>query len=106
MPREIIPEQGGAMYLRVTRGRLDPARFDEVTQVGQEIAAASRRLPGNQSYVAGIDRASGRVLTVSTWDTEANARADRLGGTGLASRMQVLGVHMDPPEFFEVSTPT
>ena len=71
MPREIIPEQGGAMYLRVTRGRLDPAGFDEVTQVGQEIAAASRRLPGNQSYVAGIDRASGRVLTVSTWDTEA-----------------------------------
>jgi hypothetical protein len=56
--------------------------------------------------VADIDRASGRVLTVSTWDTEANARADRLGGTELASRMQALGVHLDPPEFFEVSTPT
>src|SRR5919202_4347417 len=103
MPREIIPEQGGAMYMRVTRGRLDPAGFDEVTQVGQEIAAASRRLPGNQSYVAGIDRASGRVLTVSTWDTEANARADRLGGTDIESRLPALGVNLDTSEFFYVS---
>ena len=49
------------MYMRVTRGQIDPARFDEIAKLGQEIAAAIRQLPGNQSYVAGIDRASGRA---------------------------------------------
>jgi quinol monooxygenase YgiN len=92
-------------YMRVTRGRIDPARIDEVNTLAQEIAAAIRRLPGNQSWLAGIDRASGRALTVSTWDTAENARADRLAGTDLASRVQALGVQMDPPEFFEVASP-
>ena len=40
-------------YMRVTHGRIDPARFDELNKLGQEIAATIRRLPGNQSYVAG-----------------------------------------------------
>jgi quinol monooxygenase YgiN len=92
-------------YLRVTRYRFDPARFDEINEMRQEVAAAIRRLPGNQSYVAGIDRAGGRVLTVSTWDTEEDARRDNLGGSELASKVQALGVQGDPPEIFEVTTP-
>jgi len=92
------------MYVRVTRGQIDPARFDEIAKLGQEIAAAIRQLPGNQSYVAGIDRASGQAHSVSTWDTEENARADRLAGSDLVSRIQALGVQLDPPEFFEVTT--
>jgi hypothetical protein len=95
------------MYMRVTRGRLDPARFDETTKVGQDIAAAMRQLPGYQSYVAGLDQASGRAHSVSTWDTEEHARwsANDLGGD-FVSRLQALGVQLDPPEFFEVTTPT
>jgi hypothetical protein len=34
------------MYIRVTQGRIDPARFDEVNQVVQEAATAIKRLPG------------------------------------------------------------
>jgi len=63
-------------YMRVTRGRIDPARFDELNKLGQEIAATIRRLPGNQSYVAGVDLASGRAQTVSIWDTEEDARRE------------------------------
>jgi len=74
--------------------------------LGQEVAVAIRRLPGNQRYVAGIDRAIGRAQTVSIWDTEEDARRDNLAGTDLASRVQALGIQLDPPEFFEVTAQT
>ena len=94
------------MYMRVTRARMDPAKIDEaVLQAGQDVAAAIRGLPGFQSYVGGVDRASGRSINVSTWDTEEHARwsaADALGD--IPSRLQSLGVQVDAPEIFEVTT--
>jgi hypothetical protein len=96
------------MYMRVTRARMDPSKIDEVvSQVGPDVAAASGRLPGHQSFLGGVDRASGRTITVSTWDTEEHARwspADALGD--IPARLQALGVQVDPPEIFEVTTPT
>jgi hypothetical protein len=95
------------MYMRVTRGRVDPARLNEVaSQVAQDLVAAIKQQPGNQSFIGGADRASGRTLTVSTWDTEEHARwsPDALGD--IPSRLQALGVQVDPPEIFVVTTPT
>ena len=94
------------MYMRVTRSRIDPARIDEAgSQVGPVLFAAVSRLPGYQSYMVGADRASGRAVSVSTWDTEEHARwfPDALGD--VPSRLQALGVQTDPPEIFEVTTP-
>jgi hypothetical protein len=91
------------MYMRVVRGQLDPAKIDQAaSQVGQELAAAVKRLPGNQSFMAGGDRASGQTITVSTWDTEEHASysPDALGD--VQSKLRALGVQADPPEIFEV----
>ena len=93
------------MYMRVVRGRIDLAKIDEaVSQVGPDLAAAVKRQPGCQSFMAGGDRATGQTITVSTWDTEEHARysMDALGD--VASRIQALGVQADPPEIFEVTT--
>jgi hypothetical protein len=93
------------MYMRVTRGRIDPARIDEaVSQVAQDLVTAIAGLPGYQSYLSGVDRASGRTHAVSTWDTEEHARwgPDALGD--IPARLQALGVQVDPPEVFEVTT--
>jgi hypothetical protein len=94
------------MYIPVTRARMDPARLDEVaSQVAQDVAAAIRRLPGWQSSLGGADRASGRTVTVSTGDTEDHARwspAQALGD--IPSRLQALGVQVDPSEIFEMTT--
>jgi hypothetical protein len=90
------------MYIRVTRGQMDPARFDEVTQVN--MGAAVKQLPGCLSYMRGRDRASGRVVVISTWDTEEHAgwsAPDVLGDR--VSRLQALGVQMDTPEIFEAT---
>jgi hypothetical protein len=93
------------MFIRVTRGRFDPARFDEFHQLVDDVATAVRRLPGLQSLMDGVDRARGQMIAVSTWDTEEHARwsAAALGGD-FPSRLQALGVQLDPPEFFEATT--
>jgi hypothetical protein len=91
--------------MRVTRSRTDPSRLDEaVSQVGPDLQAAISRLPGYQSYTIAVDRASGQALSVSTWDTEEHARWSRDAAIGdLLSRLQTLGVQIDPPEFYEVT---
>jgi hypothetical protein len=66
------------MYMRVTRGRIDPARIDELT--------------------------GGQLVAVSTWDTEEHARWPRQALGDFVPRLQALGVQLDPPEFFEVTT--
>jgi hypothetical protein len=91
------------MYMRVVRGRFDPAKIDQVAgQLAQELAAAVKRMPGNQSFIGGRDRATGQAITVSTWDTEEHARysPDALGD--VMSRLRTLGLQGDPPEIFEV----
>jgi hypothetical protein len=92
------------MYMRVTRSRVDPSRREEVvTQVGPDLQAAISRLPGCQSFTIAVDRASGQALSVSTWDTEEHARWSRDAAIGdILSRVQALGVQVDPPEFYEV----
>ena len=93
------------MYIRVTRGRVDPARLDQVVNqlVGDVQASASRR-PGYQGFMSGVDRASGRTITVTTWDTEEHARWPRESAGDLLARFQALGIQLEPPEFFEATT--
>ncbi len=62
------------MYMRVTRGRHDPSKFDEISKLRPDLVAAVERQPGFQSYLTGADRASGRTVAVSTW-TLRNTRS-------------------------------
>ena len=90
--------------MRVTRNRVDPARFDAANHVVRDVAAAVRQLPGNQSFMGGGNRATGEGIAVSTWDTEEHARGSRDVLSDLVTRLQALGFQMDPPEIFEVIT--
>jgi hypothetical protein len=52
-----------------------------------------------------VDRASGRAIIVSTWDTEEHARwspGDVLGD--IVAKLQALNVQTDAPEIYEVTT--
>jgi quinol monooxygenase YgiN len=93
------------MFIRIVRGRIDPARLDEVAKLGPELSAAIRRQPGYQSATGGVDRASGRTVTVSTWDTEAHARYSPEVLGDIVTRMQQTGLQVEPAEVYEaVST--
>jgi hypothetical protein len=89
------------MYIRVMRGRIDPAKYDDLVGLAPAMRAAITRLPGCQSYQGGGDRAAGATLAVSTWDTEEHARfsGDALGD--FVRRVQALGIQLEPPDIYE-----
>ncbi len=102
-PRELSRRGDVAMWMRVSRARIDPARLDEASTLLEDVGEALRQLPGVQRYLLGVDRATGQLISVSTFDTEEHAnwaptRED------LNARIQALGIQADPPEIFEVTT--
>ena len=90
------------MYLRITRGHFDPARYDESVTLSQEVGDALSRLPGFVAYHGGGDRASGAVVAVSTWETEEQARFPREALGDVVARLLATGATLDPPEIYEV----
>jgi hypothetical protein len=98
------------MYMRVTRGQwADPAAADSdaTAQVLEELNRTIRGLPGNQSYSGGVDPSgSGRVIAISVWDTQEHARFDGSALSDIGARLQALGLHIEPAEFFEMRSPT
>jgi hypothetical protein len=94
---------GIGMWMRVTRGRLDPATIDEALKLAPETTAAFKRLPGYHSYVAGGDRTTGQSISVSTWDTEDHARFSSEALGDALTALRALNFQIDGHEFFEVT---
>ena len=96
------------MYIRISRARCDPSKCDEVLAAAEQVNPALRQLPGFQSSYWAVDRASGALIAVSTWDAREHAGFSREalasgGGAAGARRMQDAGAQMDPPEIYEVA---
>jgi hypothetical protein len=95
-------------YIRVTRGQWSDVGVldsEQGRQLRQELTTTVKGLPGNQGYLVGLDRANGRTIAISTWDTEEHAQSISAVGD-IASRMQALGLQLEPSEYFELATPT
>ena len=94
------------MYLRTTRGRFDPARYDELVPLMREVNAGVQALPGCQGIQSGLDRSGGRLVAVSTWDTAEHANFSRDAGSlgEVVRRTQAIGVQLEPPEIYEIVT--
>ena len=94
--------RGATTYLRLTRGRFEPATYDELVALARDLAAAMRRLPGHRGYHGAVDRAAGTLVVVSTWDRAEHARFSRDALGDALARGQALGVQLEPPEIYEV----
>jgi hypothetical protein len=80
------------MFLRVVHGSVDLAKIDDVLALKDDIIAATKRQPGFVSFQGAVSRATGAIITVSTWETEAAGKLplrevlgdvlDRLTATG------------------------
>ena len=90
------------MYLRITHARVDPARSEEATSFVEDTIAAMQRQPGFQGFYQGADRSSGATVIVTLWDTEEHARVDRAAFGDVITRLQAIGVQMEPPAVYEV----
>jgi hypothetical protein len=92
------------MYLRITRGGFDPVASDAVAALVPAIEAALAAMPGHDHTHTGIDRANGRGVTVTTWDTEAHARFSREVLGDVVGKLQAAGMTLEPPEIYELTS--
>ncbi len=93
------------MYLRITRGRFDPGRYDDLLPLTREVDAAVQAMPGCQSVHSAVDRTGGRIAVVSRWDTleQASFSRDTDARTAdVVSRILALGAQLEPPEIYDV----
>ncbi len=64
------------------------------------LSAASQR-PGFRNAYVGVHRAGGRMVTISTWDTEE--QASFAPSSDARARRQTLGLQPEPIMVFEVT---
>jgi len=91
------------MYTRVTTGRYDSVRIEEVQALfTTAVMTATQRLPGFKSYNAALDRKGNRIVAISTWETEEQAHGfrDQLGAD-LIQQMQDAGLELNETQIFE-----
>jgi hypothetical protein len=89
------------MFLRLTRGHVDPAHADELVRAMPGVVAAIRQLPGMIGIQVGLDRGTGRSVSLITFERLEDARfsRDQLGA-GL-DPLYALGWTAEEPEIFE-----
>ena len=69
------------MHARVTTGAVQPERLDEFVRSLQEsLIPAAERQAGYREFLLLTDRASGRVVGITLWDTEEALRASEEAG--------------------------
>jgi hypothetical protein len=90
------------MYVRVTRGQGDPARVEETIRLVPDVSAALRQLPGCRGVQVGVDRATGKSVAVSTFDTLQQARFARESLGDPIARLVAAGWQGEAPEIYEV----
>jgi len=62
------------MYVRITTGTFDPAKAPEIQQsTDEKFIPLVQQLPGFHRYLSGIDRAAGRFVSITVWDSLAHA---------------------------------
>jgi len=87
------------MYMRVTRGRLDPTQARAYARaVDEQVLPALRQLPGFWGAYGGVEPATGVVCAVTLWDTRMQAAA----AGAVRPMLEGLGVRFGEAEVFEV----
>jgi hypothetical protein len=88
------------MYVRVTRGRFDVARTDEIQRLSEkQLVPALKQRAGFRGYQGGLNPATGTLVAISNWDTREQAQDV---GT-VRAPFEALGIHFEAPEVFEVT---
>jgi hypothetical protein len=92
------------MYVRITRGRFNPATEDDVQRIVEEqVIPALQGLPGFQRYIGMANRSAGTICAVSFWDSDANANFGRDVLMDAVPALMQIGVSLEPAEVYEVT---
>jgi hypothetical protein len=84
-----------AVYASVTTFHTTPADLDEVVRLGQEVLLPQMKdHPGFVGYYALADRATGKVVSVSLWESEVALQA-RDASSAARERAAVLAPYIN-----------
>ena len=79
------------MYFRLVSCTVDPAKVDETVAVfDQANAPGLAALPGFIQVLYGLNRKTGKVTTVTVWESEEHERASRLNVPNTIANMRGL----------------
>jgi heme-degrading monooxygenase HmoA len=69
------------MHVRVTAVQIQPGRMDEAIRIYQEsVVPAAQQQRGYRSTMLLTDRASGKGMAITAWDSEADMQASEASG--------------------------
>lgn len=93
------------MYARLVTSQVQPGTEDEVVQIFHDsVVPDARQQPGFQGAMALIDREANKTISITLWQTEAEARRSATSGY-LQEQMNKFASHLLAPpvvETFEV----
>ena len=92
------------MYARATIVEGPPENIDQGIAIVQgEVLPAARQLDGFQGMFGAVDRASGKVMTFTLWESEEAMRASEEAANRMrAGAMDALGTPQPTVERYEV----
>ncbi len=86
------------MHARAINVQAQPGRLPELLElIRDSVGPTVKQLPGWKSVTLLADRDAERVLTVTTWDTEADARAVDGNDAARAQFARVMPLLAAPP---------
>jgi heme-degrading monooxygenase HmoA len=63
------------MYARVITSQHQPGKMDEGLQIFREMLSEISQQPGFKGILGLVDRGTDKTMSISLWETEANAQA-------------------------------
>jgi hypothetical protein len=67
------------------------------------VVEAIKSLPGFISHQGAVNRETGAIIAISTWQDEESATFPREALSDVVSRYTSAGARLDPPAFYEVT---
>ncbi len=87
------------MILRVTRGRFDAAKYEQIERgLREQWVPDVKQMPGFRALQLGIDRDAGTFVTASVWDSPEQSESLRATRTPFEG----LGMRYERTEIYEV----
>ncbi len=94
------------MYARLVTIQLHTGTLDEAVQIFRDSTVPdAKQQPGFQGVLALVDRSANKAISITLWQTEAEAKASATGGH-LQAQINKFASHLAAPpvvETFEVA---
>jgi heme-degrading monooxygenase HmoA len=92
------------MFARLQTVHQPAVKLDELTTIAREQLPAAQELPGFKDFYYLIDRANGKALVITLWETEEDLRQLEANNASMRERLKT-EARLESPlaEIFEVA---